>query len=100
MKATVQPAAAKELREAARFYADRADQSLGLALIAEFERALNILLTNPELGAIWRSDTRRFPLRRFPYNLVYQIKPDELRVIALAHQRKRPGYWKGRSQII
>lgn len=97
MKVTVQPAAADELRETAKFYSERADQALGLAFIAEFERALNLLSINPELGAIWRGTARRFPLRRFPYNLVYQIKPDELRVIALAHQRRRPNYWKNRS---
>jgi plasmid stabilization system protein ParE len=82
------------LREAAKFYSDRAGQTLGLALISEFERALDSLAINPELGAIWRGTTRRFSLRRFPYNLVYQLKTDELRVIALAHQRRRPGYWK------
>lgn len=97
MKVSVQPAAADELREAAKFYADRADQALGLALIAEFERALNFLTLNPELGAVWRGTARRFPLRRFPYSIVYQIKPEELRVIALAHQRRRPSYWKNRS---
>jgi plasmid stabilization system protein ParE len=97
VKISVQPAAAEELREAAKFYADRADRTLGLSLIAEFERALNFLAINPELGAVWRGTARRFPLRRFPYNLVYQIKPDELRVIALAHQRRRPGYWSKRS---
>lgn len=97
MKATVHPAVADELRETAKFYSDRADQALGMAFIAEFERALNFLSINPELGAVWRGTARRFPLRRFPYNLVYQIKPNELRVIALAHQRRRPSYWENRS---
>lgn len=97
MKVTVQPAASAELGEAAKFYADRADQALGLAFIAEFERALSLLSINPELGAIWRGTARRYPLRRFPYNVVYQIKAEELRVIALAHQRRRPSYWKERS---
>ena len=94
MKIVVTPAVSEELREAAKFYSERAGQALGLALIAEFERALDSLATNPELGAIWHSTNRRFSLRRFPYNLVYQIKTDELRVIALAHQRRRPDYWK------
>lgn len=97
MKVSVHPSVADELRETAKFYSDRADQTLGLAFIAEFERALNLLTHTPELGATWRGISRRFPLRRFPYNLVYQIKPDELRVIALAHQRRRPSYWKNRS---
>ncbi len=96
MKVTVQPAASAELGEAAKFYADRADQALGLAFIAEFERALSLLSINPELGALWRGTARRYPLRRFPYNVVYQIKAAELRVIALAHQRRRPSHWKER----
>lgn len=97
MKVSIHPSVNDELHETAKFYAERADQALGLAFIAEFERALNFLTHNPELGAIWRGTARRFPLRRFPYNLVYQIKPEELRIIALAHQRRRPGYWKNRS---
>jgi toxin ParE1/3/4 len=97
VKVTVHPAVADELRETAKFYSERANQALGMAFIAEFERALTFLSNNPELGAIWRNTARRFPLRRFPYNLVYQIKSQELRVIALAHQRRRPGYWKNRN---
>ncbi len=97
MKVSVHLAVDDELSETAKFYSERADQALGLAFIAEFERALNFLSNNPELGAIWRGTVRRFPLRRFPYNLVYQIKPEEIRVIALAHQRRRPSYWKNRS---
>jgi plasmid stabilization system protein ParE len=69
---------------------------LGLAFIAEFERALEVLREHPNLGAPWRAMTRRFPLRRFPYTAVYVVKGAELRVIALAHQRRRPGYWSGR----
>lgn len=52
MKVTIHSEASDELGEAAKFYAERADQALGLAFIAEFERALNLLTINPELGAI------------------------------------------------
>jgi toxin ParE1/3/4 len=97
VKVSVHPSVVDELNEAAKFYADRADQALGLAFIAEFERALNLLSVSPELGANWRGTARRFSLRRFPYNLVYQFKPDEIRIIALAHQRRQPSYWKSRS---
>jgi toxin ParE1/3/4 len=76
---------------------ERADRELGLAFIAEFEHARDLLSTNPEIGALWRGSTRRLQLRRFPYYLAYQIQPDEVRVVALAHQRRRPGCWTGRS---
>jgi hypothetical protein len=45
VKVSVHPAAADELRETASFYSKQADQALGLAFIAEFERALGLLLT-------------------------------------------------------
>ncbi len=88
--------AERELIDGALFYAREANAELGLAFIAEFERSVGVLRTYPRLGPVWRGNTRRFPLRRFPYNIIYQLKPDEIRVIALAHQRRRPGYWRGR----
>jgi len=88
--------AERELVEAALFYAGKANAELGLALVAEFERALNLLCERPRLGAVWRVSTRRFALRRFPFSIIYQLKDDQVRVIALAHQRRRPGYWRGR----
>jgi toxin ParE1/3/4 len=92
----VHPGALADLNDAAAFYTERANNELGFSLISEFERAIGMLSSNPELGATWRGSVRRLPLRRFPYSLVYQIKAQELRVIALAHQRRRPGYWKDR----
>lgn len=85
-----------ELTQGALFYAREANAELGLAFIAEFERSLGFLCDHPRLGAAWRGGTRRFPLRRFPYSIIYQVKPNEVRVIALAHQSRRPGYWRGR----
>jgi plasmid stabilization system protein ParE len=88
--------AERELIDGALFYAREANAELGLAFIAEFERSLGVLCTYPYLGPVWRGTTRRFPLRRFPYTIIYQVKPEEVRVIALAHQSRRPGYWRGR----
>jgi plasmid stabilization system protein ParE len=88
--------AERELIDGALFYAREANAELGLAFIAEFERSIGVLCDHPRLGPVWRGGTRRFPLRRFPYSIIYQIKPDEVRVIALAHQSRRPGYWRGR----
>lgn len=96
MTILLHPAAVAELGEAAAFYAEQADKALGLALVAEFERALALLASNPELGAAWRSGTRRLSLRRFPYSVVYRLSSDTIQVIAIAHQRRRPGYWQKR----
>ena len=96
MIVSISPEVERELIDGAIFYAEQANTELGLAFIAEFERALELLREHPNLGAPWRAMTRRFPIRRFPYSVLYLVKGTELRVIALAHQRRRPGYWSGR----
>ena len=97
MTPSVSLEAERELIDGALFYARESNAELGLAFIAEFERSLGVLCSYPRLGPVWRGTARRFPLRRFPYTIIYQVKPEEVRVIALAHQSRRPGYWRGRT---
>lgn len=96
MNPSVSPEADWELTKEAVYYAQEGGADLGLAFIAEFERALALLCTHPGLGAPWRNTRRRFPLRKFPFSIVYYLRSDELRVIALAHHRRKPEYWSGR----
>jgi toxin ParE1/3/4 len=96
MIASVSPEADRELTEGALFYAHEGGAEVALAFIAEYERVLELLCAQPELGARWRSGRRRFPVRKFPYSIVYYVRGEEIRVIALAHHRRRPGYWAAR----
>ena len=93
---SVSPEADRELSEGAIFYAREANAEVGLAFILEYERALALLCAHPRLGAPWRNNRRRFPLRKFPYSIIYYVRDEELRVIALAHHRRKPEYWTGR----
>jgi plasmid stabilization system protein ParE len=95
MIVSLSPEAEAELIEAARHYAQEAGAQLGLALIAEFERTLTLLSEHPQLGAPWRG-CQRMSLRRFPYSVIYTVSDRELRVLALAHHRRKPSYWAGR----
>ena len=96
MKRVIVPAALAELHDAAAFYTASANLQLGLVFLAEFEHGVNAILANPKVGAMFRGTRRRYLLRRFPYSIIYQVSTDELRVIAVAHQRRRPGYWASR----
>lgn len=96
MKASVSEAAEAELIGGARTYTESAGQDLGVAFIAEFERCLVLLCDRPHLGMVWETTIRRFPLRRFPYSIIYRIEGEHIRVLALAHQRRRPGFWRDR----
>lgn len=39
---------------------------------------------------------RRFPLQTFPFSIVYAVRRDFVEVIAVAHYRRKPGYWRVR----
>lgn len=79
------------------FYARETNAQVGLEFIAEFERALALLCVHPKLGALKRNDRRRFLVRIFPYSIIYYVRDDEIRVVALANYRSKPGYWAGRT---
>jgi toxin ParE1/3/4 len=96
VKVSIAVDAERELNEGARYYAKQANVELGLAFIGEFERSVEVLRSHPELGARWRHESRRMPLRRFPYSIIYLLHPDEIRILAVAHQRRKPGYWGSR----
>ncbi len=91
------PEAREDLREAANFYRDNAGIVLSQALLAEFEHSIGLLLEHPRLGGRWRQGKRRYLMRRFPFAIIYSVMRDQLRILAVAHQSRRPGYWRGRN---
>jgi plasmid stabilization system protein ParE len=96
MKPGFHPLATRELVDAAQFYEARAP-GLGNRFLDEVERVVAFLQAHPEIGRPTGADIRVFPTRRFPYSLVYQLAGQELRVLAVAHHKRRPHYWTGRS---
>lgn len=90
------PEAQDDLREAAEYYREKAGTALSQSLLREFEHAVGLLLDHPGLGAIWRYGKRRLVMRRFRYALIYAVVGDQIRVLAVAHHSRRPGYWRGR----
>ena len=93
---SIHPLAEGELSEGAAYYMREGSRELGESFVSEFERAVGMLREYPKLGAHWGGKLRRLPVRRFPYSIVYALSGDTLRVLALAHQRREPGYWRGR----
>jgi toxin ParE1/3/4 len=84
-----------ELNEAAQYY-DLEEPGLGAAFLEEVDRCLQSIQAAPEAGAILRGTVRRRLLRRFPYALLYKIKPNGIRILAVMNLRRRPTYWVGR----
>lgn len=96
MKASVSAEADRELTEGAQHYAREGGAQVGAAFIAEFEKVVELLCAYPEIGAPWRGGRRRIPVRKFPYSIVYYVRDEEIRVVALAHHRRKPSYGAGR----
>ena len=96
---TLHPDAEAEITEAARYYELR-EPGLGSDLLGEVERALDQILKHPEASRKIGRRVRRKPLWRFPYNLVYAVYPEQVRIVAFAHQKRRPFYWARRLKDI
>lgn len=84
-----------EARAARERYAARSPAAAD-AFMAELDHTLEQIAKLPEAGPPYASNTRRYLLRRFPFSVVYPRRRRKIQVIAIAHSRRRPGYWKGR----
>ncbi len=87
--------AERELNEAAQYY-DVEEPGLGSSFLQEVERCFQAIEAHPEAGEILRGSIRRRLLRRFPYALLYKIKPSGIRILAVMNLKRRPSYWVGR----
>ena len=89
------PEAENELHDAINYY-DAESPGLGKALLEDFERAIAQIVQYPESSPLLSKSVRRKPLRRFPYNVMYLALPGAIRILSLAHQKRRPFYWRDR----
>jgi plasmid stabilization system protein ParE len=94
---SLHPQAASELEEAFHFYSEQGGARLAQTFLAEFERVATLLVSNPDFGTPSSGGRRSFPLRRFPYSLIYRAKAAEITILVVGHQHRRPGYWRGRT---
>lgn len=97
MTYSLHPEAAKELEDAFTFYREQGGVGLAHAFLAEFERVATLLVSNPDFGTPSRGGRRSFPLRRFPYSLIYRATTADVCILVVGHQHRRPGYWRGRT---
>ena len=84
--------AESELREAVNYYESEAP-GLGRRFLSVVESALAEVLDHPLVGSPLRGDVRRKGLGRFPYQLLYRVVGEEVRILAVMHKRRRPLYW-------
>jgi plasmid stabilization system protein ParE len=89
------PAAEEEIEEAFHWYFERSLFAAD-AFRTEVIAAIDSLAEDP---LRWPADSeavRYYIVRRFPYTIHYEVAATEVIVLAVAHQRRRPGYWQER----
>ncbi len=88
--------ARKELDGAIAYY-EAQNLGLGLNLLTEVEEALRKIRQNPEVGTPHKIEgVRRFVIQRFPYLIFYAELEELIWIIAIAHGKRKPDYWKTR----
>ena len=84
-----------EASEARDYYA-AVGPELGREFAAMLDQAIARVLAKPLTWPLYTRRTRRYLMHRFPYAVIYRVKGDVLRVLAVSHQHRRPGYWAAR----
>jgi plasmid stabilization system protein ParE len=88
--------AKRDLREAITWYRER-DPDLARRFLDEVYSVLALLERFPHTGGpvsgIHDADIRQLPVSNFPYQVVFKRMVDRTSVLAIAHERRKPGYW-------
>jgi plasmid stabilization system protein ParE len=89
------PLALRAIRDARRWYA-RAGAGLSGRFTAAFDAAIAVARNAPGVCTPHVEGTRLSRVRKFPYGVVFVEEPTRILVLALAHSRRRQGYWRRR----
>lgn len=86
-------AALSELKEATLHY-EQKENGLGAAFLDEIDATVKRILRFPRAWHLLSARTRRCRTHRFPFGLLYQIRPNEILVTAVMDIRRDPRRWQ------
>jgi len=89
------PQASLETEAAFDWYHERSPQA-AYAFLYELDHAITRIREAPEAWPLYGNLCRRYIFPRFPFQIIYRIVDNTIQVVAVAHGRRRPGYWKER----
>ena len=90
----VRPDAEEELTEQAAWYEEKR-RGLGAQFVTAIEAALSTIANAPEVWPYWRRGLpyRKYVVTRFPFVIFFTADAHTVHVVAIAHAKRRPGYW-------
>ncbi len=89
------PEALREIDDAFEWYLERNRQAAE-AFVREVDSAVAMVASSPKIWPYFEAGTRRYILRKFPYNIIYLEVSAGIEVVAVAHHKRRPRYWTRR----
>lgn len=92
MKLALHPVAEQDIKEAASFYEREGTPLVAARFVAEFKRLATLLLEHPEIGSPRSNGRRGFSMSVFPYTVIYRVSADEIKILVVKHDSKRPGF--------
>jgi plasmid stabilization system protein ParE len=78
------------------YYIQHAGSAVTNRFMNELDRVIQLLLLNPGFGTPIAKHRRSYPLKDFPFSLVYRVEDEQLRILIVRHQRQRPSFGIGR----
>jgi plasmid stabilization system protein ParE len=89
------PDARQDFREAIGWYRRRSP-SVAVEFRVAASDVIRRIVQAPDRWPKYLHGTRRFVLHRFPFSIIYLDDPDVLSIVTVAHNKRKPGYWKQR----
>ena len=96
MTFSLHPEAEHDVAEAQDFYSKQAGHVVAEHFLEEFERVAKLLVEHPSVGTPTTRGRRTFPLKVFPYSVVYRNLESSILILIVRHQHRKPGYAGGR----
>ena len=85
-----------ELRSAINYYLSEARPGTSQKFVSRVDEALETILRDPMSCPVLHGDIHRQRIWRFPYDLLFWVEHDNVTIIAVAHQSRKPERWKRR----
>lgn len=96
MTYSLHPGAEHDIANTLDFYSEQAGSVVAEHFLEEFERVAKLLVEHSNLGTPTTRGRRTFPLKVFPYSIVYRNLESSIRILIVRHQHRKPGYAGGR----
>lgn len=96
MTYSLHPGAEHDIASILDFYKGQAGFVVAERFLQEFERVVMLLIEYPDLGTPTTKGRRIFPLKVFPYSVVYRSLESSIRVLIVRHQHRKPSYARDR----